>query len=314
LDDQGNPVVSYWESTNLDLKVLHCDDLACSGGGESITSPDTSGNPGQYTSIALDASGFPVISYHYASTLDLRVLHCDDANCAGVETPASPDTAGTVGRWTSLALDASGFPVVSYFDTTNGDLKVLHCGNANCTAGNSLASPDTTGVVGERNSIVLDLNGNPVVSYYDNTNDDLKVLHCGNANCTAGNSVTSVDTTGDVGDSSSIALDESGFPVVSYHDTTNNDLKVLHCGNANCTAGNSITTPDTAGGNDVSLKLDAFGNPVVSYFVAGATDLKILHCGNPNCTAGNSITSPDTGGSTSQEIQWSAITTSRTAI
>ena len=85
--------------------------------------------------------------------------------------------------YTSIVLDASGFPVVSYYDFTNKDLRVLHCGDDNRYAGNNIATVDSTGEVGAWTSIVLDASGFPVISYRDDTNTILKVVHCVNANC-----------------------------------------------------------------------------------------------------------------------------------
>jgi hypothetical protein len=133
-------VVSYYDSSNKDLKVLHCDDPKCSGDeSANITSPDTSGGEFWYTSLVLDGSPThnPVVSYYHRwPNYDLKVLHCDDPKCSGDESAniSSPDTGGNVGAYTSLALDGSGYPVVSYWDGTNFDLKVLHCDNPKCAA------------------------------------------------------------------------------------------------------------------------------------------------------------------------------------
>ncbi len=290
LDGSGNPVVSYFDNTGDDLNVLHCNDANCSGGDESITSPDTAGNVGEFTSLVLDGSGNPVVSYYDRTNGDRKVLRCSAPGCTGIIS-ASPDTGGDVGWYTSLALDSSGYPVVSYFDFTNGDLKVLHCSGPTCDQPipNSITSPDTAGDVGAFTSLALDGNGYPVVSYYDSTNKGLKVLHCNDANCAGSDeSITSPDTAGSVGGYTSLALDGSGNPVVSYHDFDNFDLKVLHCNDPNCSGGDeSITSPDTTGdvGRHPSLALDGSGYPVVSYLDFSNDDLKVLHCGDPNCSA-----------------------------
>jgi hypothetical protein len=188
LDSSGNPVVSYRYLNNGDLKVLHCNDVNCSGGDESIESVDTAGRVGYDSSLALDSSGNPVVSYYDFTNGDLKVLHCNDVNCSGGdESIESVDTVDVVGIDSSLALDSSGNPVVSYTtDFSYGDLKVLHCNDVNCSGGDeSIESVDTADVVGYFSSLALDSSGNPVVSYLDFTNHDLKVLHCNDVNCAA---------------------------------------------------------------------------------------------------------------------------------
>ena len=231
LDDAGNPVISYnsfsFTAGFNHLKVLHCTNPDCSG-AQTTRSPDTASGS-QYTSIALDAAGNPVISYYDAFSGDLKVLHCTNPDCSGAQTTRSPDTGGDVGSYTSIALDAAGNPVISYYDATNGDLKVLHCTNPDCSGAQTTRSPDTGGDVGSYTSIALDAAGNPVISYRDVGNKELKVLHCTNPDCSGAQTTHTADPAGDVGLYTSVVLDAAGNPVISYYDASDGDLKVVHC-------------------------------------------------------------------------------------
>ena len=259
---------------------------------------DGGGRYGAYASLALDASGFPVVSYRtIAFEFGLRVLHCDDANCASGNSESSPDVSGVSGIVSSsLALDANGFPVVSYSHFAGLEslvLRVLRCGNENCTAGNTIASFGTDGTT--NTTLALDGAGNPVVSYSDSLSA-LNVLHCGNAACTSGNSFT-VPNAGGGGWTASLVLDGAGNPVISFG--APGGLGVLHCNDPNCAGGDESFTLSDAGAAVVatSLALDAGGFPVVAYGESGAGVLKVLRCNDPNCAGGDdSITSPDTSG------------------
>lgn len=298
LDASGHPVIAYYDTTNQDLKLLHCGDPNCAS-GNSVTSPDTQGNVGQFASLALDTAGYPVVSYRDSDNEDLKLLHCNDPNCAGGdESITSPDSEGVVGTFSSLVLDAQGFPVVTYRNAPDPDLKLMHCNDANCAGDDeSIEFPDTLGAVGSYTSIELDALGNPVVSYRDSTNHTLRVLHCDDPNCSGENeSISTPDTSGDVGFWTSMALDSEGHPVVSYYDRTNTSLKLLRCLDPDCASESSIVSPDTDGnvGGWSSLALDGAKRPVVSYFDGITGDLKVLRCGNQSCSANNSITFVDT--------------------
>ncbi|MFH1105204.1 MAG: hypothetical protein V1757_09750 [Actinomycetota bacterium] len=274
LDASGNPVISYFDGTNGNLKVVHCGNPTCSA-YNTYRAVDTTGNVGQYTSLVLDASGYPVISYFDASNGDLKVAHCGDPTCSASNIIRAVDTGG-VGLYTSLVLDASGNPVISYNDGWNGDLKVAHCGDPTCSASNIIRAVDTAGDVGQYTSLVLDAGGNPVISYYHATNGDLNVMHCADPTCSSFFK-RAVDADANVGCHTSLVLDASGYPVISYYDLTNTNLMVVHCGNPTCIGTTTERFVDTTGdvGQYTSLVLDASGNPVISYVDWTNSNLKL---------------------------------------
>ena len=186
---------------------------------------------------------------------------------------------------TSIAIGTDGLPLVSYWDASNGDLRALHCGNLLCNSGNISATLDSNGVVGQETSLTIGADGLPVISYRDDTNADLKVLHCGDLLCSSGNISTTVDSAGNVGSYSSITIGSDELPVIGYLDSTNTALKVLHCGNLLCNSGNVITTLDGPGlvGWYLGITIGADGLPLISYRDNANTDLKVAHCSNAFC-------------------------------
>jgi hypothetical protein len=288
----GQPVISYYDFTNGDLKVAHCGDAACTT--STTRAVDSTGNVGGYTSITIGADGLPVISYYDLTNLDLKVAHCGDAACT-TSTTVAVDTAGTVGEETSITIGVDGLPVISYYDRTNGDLKVAHCGDAACTSSTTVAV-DTGGDVGHYSSITIGVDGLPVISYHDGTNGDLKVAHCGDAACTS-STTWLVDAWEDVGHDTSITIGADGLPVISYGDNYHMNLKVAHCWDAACTDSTLRTVDWTDGvGAFTSITIGADGLPVISYWYYTNEDLKVAHCGDAACTTGNTLWAVDTGG------------------
>jgi hypothetical protein len=278
----GLPLISYLDNTNLDLKVAHCADLACTTA--ISTTVDAGGDVGRYSSATIGADGLPLISYFDATNWDLKVAHCNDVACKSAIS-TTVDASGYVGFYTSVTVGADGLPLISYYDYTNQDLKVAHCADLACTSAIS-TTVDTGGAggdVGWYTSVTIGADGRPLVSYNDNTNDALKVARCVDLACTTAVSTT-VDAGGIVGWYTSLTIGADGLPLISYYDYTNQDLKVAHCNDLACTAA-SITTVDAAGdvGWCSSVTIGTDGLPLISYYDYTNWDLKVAHCANPFC-------------------------------
>lgn len=136
------------------------------------------GGVGRYSSLGVDGSGRLHVSYFDGANGDLRYATCAPG-CATAASwqPVTADSAGSVGRHTSLLVDGSGRLHVTYADNTDldFDLKYATCAADCVEAANWEAlTVDSAGRVGETNSLVVDANGRLHVTYFDGTNIDLK--------------------------------------------------------------------------------------------------------------------------------------------
>ena len=111
----------------------------------------------------------------------------------------------------SIAIDSNDDVHISYYDTTNKDLKYATDKSGSWVT----TSIDTSGIVGHYTSIAIDSNDDVHISYLDTSNTDLKY-----ATDKSGSWVTtSIDTSGQVGYYTSIAIDSNDDVHISYYDT-----------------------------------------------------------------------------------------------
>ena len=243
-----------------------------------------------FSSIAIGADGFPVISTADNGTNGLMVIKCGNAACNSGNITTIVDSLARSNS--SIAIGADGFPVISYRHygiLGDRNIRIFKCDNAACNSGVSVIISNSP----ESSSIAIGADGFPVISY--NGSSGLAVLKCGNAACNSGNITTIVDGGGNiVFNNRSIAIGADGFPVISYNGSSG--LTVLKCGNAACNSGNSTNTVYASNAFvDISIAIGADGFPVISAAYNGTSKLTVLKCGNAACNSGNITTIIDAG-------------------
>ena len=172
--------ISYNDDTSDDLRYATCSSGCTTASNWDIGTVDTTGNVGRFTSIAIDSNDAVHISYMDLTNYDLKYATCSSGcTTASNWDKVSIDTTGIVGYYTSIAIDSNDALHISYYESTNDDLKYATCSSGCTTASNwDKVSVDTTGNVGYYTSIAIDSNDAVHISYLDFTNIDLgQVCH-----------------------------------------------------------------------------------------------------------------------------------------
>lgn len=119
---------SYYDATNLQLKYAYRENGIWNTGPSYPYTVDT-GNVGQYTSIGMDTTGHPIISYYDAANQDLKIA-------IWTANPGIPPyfkwtldrkaTSGVNdGLYTSLKIGSNNVIQICYYDATNKDSKYI---------------------------------------------------------------------------------------------------------------------------------------------------------------------------------------------
>lgn len=272
------------------INTFHCANPQCNNTGSHGLWLDPE-NPvyGQLdltrVSVVVDAGDHPFFVYPYRNTVGFQTCAEIDCSTSDRSVLAPAEVPGKkMGTHASAAMSTSGYPSVSFYNETDGDLMFY-----SLDPGFPSPSPvtiDSVGDVGLYTALGYGADGLPVISYYDADNFSLKVAHCNDTGCSSA-STTTIDggfyVAGLFASESSLTIGADGFPIISYYELILpflGRLKVADCANAACTSGTIIIVDSLADvGASSSIAIGSDGKPIISYYDFWNADAKVAHIG-----------------------------------
>ncbi len=245
--------------------------------------------------IPVSGQSFPIMA--------LTSIRCANDLCSLHGSVHILDTSPVISGMAVLHASPA-MPIVLYHDISN--LKAAVCMDANCMSA-TLHVLDTgiaSGYDTDPVSAVLDPTGKPIIAYYDAGNQDLKVAHCVDVQCSSATKTT-VDSDGNTGMMPVILMGSNHLPIIFYKRTTGtgstafDSVVVAACTNLDCTT-TPTSAPDifniqTGHGNKVGPYIAAVlgpnGWPWVAIYAGdyGGGRPLVIHCTSPTCNASSGI-------------------------
>lgn len=237
------PVISFSTrdvqsfSSSSEVRLAYCSDSSCSS--STIVVLDQ-GKMDTGTSITINAQGYPDVVY-FDENNDLTIARCTNQSCSNLDINTF-DISGDY--YLSSTKGDDEMPVISF--ELSGDLiiaDVWHGGLWYDVNTNQIekAGYDTM------SSIALGSDGQLVISYIHNNDyyDYLNVIHCDDIISSVTSSGGLPTTCSSYTDKQitnylendlfpSITIGTDGFPIMSFYDSVNKDLKVVHCNDVTC--------------------------------------------------------------------------------
>lgn len=238
----GLGLISYYDVTNRGLKVAHCENTACtSTSTRTVEAAPASGHipasAGIHSSLAFGSDGLGLIAYQYydeRAELSIKVAHCEDSAC-DTSSRYTVDAPSRGALNPSLTIGGDGLGLIAYQGNVDlrDDIAVAHCDDVVCSTATLTTVEEDANAHLARGAITLGADGLGLISYFDRTNQEVKVAHCDDVLCTAATRHV-VDRGLSSWRNSSIAVGTDGLGLIAYYDATNGDLRTIHCGSTIC--------------------------------------------------------------------------------
>jgi hypothetical protein len=297
LDGNNRAHIGYYDVQNQDLKYAYQDDL-----GWHIEMADNSGQVGRNPSLDLDANGYPHVSYYDMGNYELKYAYRDGTGWHPMDLADFGPGTGLVRS--GIKIDPGGYPHIVcvannqdniyhfYQDSTGWQYEVVTTGTSiyismdidleghlhfsymdgglqyayqDGTGWNFETVDNTSPDAGMMNSIALDINSNPRISYFGSWSQLRFAYRDG-----TGWHYEDVDQVGSSTPASSLALDQNGFPHIAYADLDIGEMRYAY----QDAAGWHIQILDGHGaGFGSSIALDSNDSPYVAYSGQGDSQL-----------------------------------------
>lgn|SRR2546427_5780179 len=162
LDSNNNPHVCYTPGI---IKYAHFDGKKW----QTIQIAKDSGEIGYTCSIAIAKDGTPHLTWYQLSGPTPNFLHMRYAVLKdSAWLVRTLDFDNETGKWNSMVLDAQSNPLISYSAWYNGELRLAHWNGKKWEFNTADSRTRSHGEynIGEGNSLILDSEGKPHISFY----------------------------------------------------------------------------------------------------------------------------------------------------
>ncbi len=171
----GRPALAYYDATLGDLKYTRAGDANGATWGVPVTPDpgDVGQDVGRYASLAV-VNGRPAIAYYDVRFGELKFIRANDDGGVAWGSYQAIDRSDDVGVYICLRVIA-GKPAVSYYNQTSGDLKLIRARDADGRNWNAPIVADSGGGADVGSFAAMsEVNGNPSITYWDNTSGQVK--------------------------------------------------------------------------------------------------------------------------------------------
>jgi hypothetical protein len=265
LDRSGAPAISYGDG--MHYGTLFYAARTRSGWNISTADKGSAGDAGRYSSLARDHDGVPHIAYTDGHTF-ATLMYASQNTSTGSWDHVAIDNggeAGDTGYGSSLVFDATGHPHIAYTAGRHfADLMYAFKDGASWVIMRVDDGGGKTKSTGLNPSLALDSHGFPHISYYSDSETELRYASW---NGTAWEKET-IDSDNDEGKYSALVIDAQDRPYIGYYDASYGELRYATKNMPESAWKIHIVDTEGDAGQYVKAALDPTGHPGFAYYDA----------------------------------------------